>query len=93
MNTFATLLLAFPFYLAIKGKLAPYIALAKPDASSSAANSQASAATPTANGLGMSATPSTSSPSAAVPSVADMQNVVSNVTHIFANVAEITSLA
>lgn len=42
MNTFATLLLAFPFYLAIKGRLTDYIALAKPDASSNAANSQLS---------------------------------------------------
>jgi hypothetical protein len=30
LNTFAALLLAFPFYLAIKGRLASYIALAKP---------------------------------------------------------------
>ena len=30
MNTFAVVLLAFPFYLAVKGRLAGYIALAKP---------------------------------------------------------------
>lgn len=42
MNTFAALLLAFPFYLATKGRLASYIALAKPDATS---NSSAQAST------------------------------------------------
>lgn len=35
MNTFAAILLAWPFYLAIKGKLVTYVAFAKP---SSAAN-------------------------------------------------------
>lgn len=93
MNTFATLLLAFPFYLAIKGKLATYIALAKPDASSAVASTQNAAATPTANGMGMTGNPSTTSPAATVPSVADMTDVVSNVTHIFAQVADITALA
>ena len=52
MNTFATLLLAFPFYLAVKGRLATYVALAKPDASSGAA-SQAAATAPTASGMNM----------------------------------------
>lgn len=47
MNTFATLLLAYPFYLAIKGRLTNYIALAKPDASSTqGANAQTSTAAP-----------------------------------------------
>lgn len=62
MNTFAVLLLAFPFYLAVNGKLADYIALAKPDASS---NSGAPAAT--------TGTASASSP----VSSSDMSNVVS----------------
>jgi hypothetical protein len=33
MNTFAAILLAWPFYLAIKGKLATYVGFAKPAAS------------------------------------------------------------
>jgi len=90
MNTFATLLLAFPFYLAMKGKLASYIALAKPDASSGTV-SQASTSTPTANGLGMVSTPSAPSAPAA-PTTSDMASMVSNVTHIFGDVAAIASL-
>ncbi len=93
MNTFATLLLAFPFYLAIKGKLASYVALAKPDASSGAASSQVSASnTPSASGLTM--TPSApSAPAASVaPNPTGMASVVSNVTHIFGDVAAIASV-
>jgi hypothetical protein len=93
VNTFATLLLAFPFYLAIKGKLATYITLAKP-ASGSAANAQASTASaPTANALGTTAVNTAPATTAALPSSTDMSSVVSNVTHIFGDVASITELA
>lgn len=64
MNTFAALLLAYPFYLAIHGRLSAYVALAKADASSTQGN-------PTANATA----PSSSSTTAAQPS--DLSNVVS----------------
>lgn len=38
INTFAVILLAFPFYLAQKGRLAAYINLAKPSQGSASAN-------------------------------------------------------
>lgn len=45
MSTFSLLLLAWPFYLAVHGRLADYVALAKPSqapASATASNNQAS---------------------------------------------------
>lgn len=91
MNTFATLLLAFPFYLAIKGKLSSYIALAKPDASSSVADSQPSVSAPAANALSMTGNPTTAAPANPVANN-DLANTMSNVTHIFANVADIAGM-
>jgi hypothetical protein len=79
MNTFATLLLAFPFYLAVKGKLAGYVGLAKTSAGSSVATSQASST---------GATVSSTTP-AATQSTAD---VMQNVSHIFETVATIASV-
>ena len=51
MNAFAALLLGFPFYLAIKGELSGYIALAKPSApvSNSTGEGVAKAASPSEN--------------------------------------------
>lgn len=54
MNTFAVLLLAFPFYLATKGRLSAYIALAKPDASSNGASQAATTAAPGASSVSSS---------------------------------------
>jgi hypothetical protein len=80
MNTFATLLLAFPFYLAIKGKLAGYVGLAKTSASSSVATSQAPLS---------GATVSSTTPATATQSTAD---VMQNVSHIFETVATLASV-
>lgn len=91
MNTFATLLLAFPFYLAMKGKLSTYIALAKPD--SGAASSQTAANTPSASGMNMNATPTASAPNNATAAASsDTSSVIQNVTHIFGDVATIASV-
>lgn len=46
MNTFAFLLLAFPFYLTVNGKLATYIALAKPSANAGGSPPNSSALKP-----------------------------------------------
>ena len=46
MKAFSALLLAFPFYLAMHGRLAAYIALAKPNGGNAVASG---AATPVAN--------------------------------------------
>lgn len=77
MNTFATLLLAFPFYLAIKGKLAGYVALAKPGASSGAASSQTSNSDASQN------------TTTQAPKLAD---TVQSVAHIFGDVAAMASV-
>jgi hypothetical protein len=96
VNTFATLLLAFPFYLAIKGKLSTYIALAKPDASSSAATASTATSSPTANGMTMAPTTGNATAAASnavASSTSDFNSTVANVSHIFANVATIADLA
>jgi hypothetical protein len=93
MNTFATLLLAFPFYLAIKGKLANYISLAKPDASSSAASSQSSTnALPTLSGVNTSGA-NTSAPTNAGSNSVAAANTANTVTGIFSDVAAAASLS
>jgi hypothetical protein len=55
MNTFAALLLAFPFYLAVNGKLADYVALAKPSATKSAAGTNDAVTAQQASGAGKTA--------------------------------------
>jgi len=52
INTFAVVLLAFPFYLAQKGRLVGYIDLAKPGAENTAT------VTPAATAAGASSAPS-----------------------------------
>lgn len=89
MNTFATLLLAYPFYLMVKGKLPGYIALAKPDAGSSAANSQAAVSTPSASPMTMTANAAPAAPAA--PST-DLASTMSNVAHIFGDVATVAGV-
>lgn len=49
LNTFAAVMLAFPFYLAQKGKLTTYVNLAKPSTSTTTqANTTTGTANPTA---------------------------------------------
>jgi hypothetical protein len=55
MNTFAVVLLAFPFYLATKGKLAQYVALAKATPGTPAAGVTASTPPPSTTGVPASA--------------------------------------
>ena len=45
MNTFAAILLAWPFYLAIKGKLSTYVAFAKPGSAANTTTSSTAATT------------------------------------------------
>lgn len=90
MNTFATLLLAFPFYLAVKGRLADYIALARPDASSSAANSQASNSSTGINAMSVGTAPASTTGGA---TSADLQNTANTVSSIFGDMAAAASLA
>jgi uncharacterized membrane protein len=61
LNTFVVILLAFPFYLAQKGRLAAFVDLAKP--SNAATPAQTSAAT-------ASATPTSTAASSGVTSAA-----------------------
>lgn len=72
MNTFAVILLAFPLYLAVKGRLAAYVELAKPGASGS---STAGAGT-TAAGASSQASTKQTAPSGA--SLADASSFLSN---------------
>jgi hypothetical protein len=60
MNTFAVVLLAFPFYLAVKGRLAAYVNLAKP-ASGSTTTAPAATSANAATAQGLSAQPSANS--------------------------------
>lgn len=64
MNTFATLLLAYPFYLAVKGRLADYVALAKPG-SAATASTAATTQNSTAAASSSSAPPAASAAASA----------------------------
>lgn len=88
MNTFATLLLAFPFYLAIKGKLTGYVALAKPDASSGAATSQNTSTGAPSSSASSNSASSTSS----ISTTPNLASTVQNVAHIFGDVAAMASV-
>lgn len=72
INTFAVILLAFPFYLAQKGRLASYINLAKPSQGTSNAN-----VATTTTVTSPSHTPSTSPSPSPAPSPSPTSTAVS----------------
>lgn len=92
MNTFAVVLLAFPFYLAIKGRLAYYVTLAKPSNASAAPTVGASSSQ-------QSTTPAPSaSPVAAAPAQVSSSNLSSasntqQMSDLFANATELFNMA
>ena len=76
MNTFAVILLAFPFYLAVKGRLAGYIALAKPTAAAPSPAPSVAAATPA---------PAPAASSAGSPAPQTLTDAMAAVSGAFAN--------
>jgi hypothetical protein len=75
LNTFAALLLAFPFYLAIKGKLASYIALAKPGQPTASGSAPATSMAPSSTSANTVAPAPTPASSAAL-SLNDVQGLM-----------------
>ena len=75
LNTFAVILLAFPFYLAVKGRLAAYINLAKPGTATASATPSPSLA-PASSPASPSPTPAPA-PSGNAVSLNDMQGITS----------------
>lgn len=66
-NTFAALLLAFPFYLAQKGKLAKYIDLAKPGQNSATVQNSGAAALNSGAGSPSAIGPAATAPNNMLP--------------------------
>lgn len=82
LNTFAAVLLAFPFYLAQKGRLTTYVALAKPSTTAAPA-ATASTSAPSTSAVNPT-TGATSTPSASdVSSAASTANIASQISPLF----------
>jgi hypothetical protein len=75
LNTFAVILLAFPFYLAQKGRLAAYVNLAKPSAKSTASTPAPTTSPPAGN--------STTSVSSSADKVASAYSTFSEAAALF----------
>lgn len=78
LNTFAAVLLAFPFYLAQKGRLTAYAALAKPSAagtSTATASTAAPSTTTQTPASGASSGPSAADVSTAASTASNTANI------------------